>query len=101
MPATRQTFVTGDAVNVAARLQAAGSAGEILLGPATVVLVRDAVTLGPPVALSVKGKARPVEARRLLEVSGTEGRRRRPDAPLIGRRRRARHAGTDVASGDR
>ena len=80
-----QTFVTGDAVNVAARLQAAGSAGEILLGPATVVLVRDAVTLGPPVALSVKGKAGPVEARRLLEVSGTEGRRRRPDAPLIGR----------------
>ena len=80
-----QTFVTGDAVNVAARLQAAGAAGEILLGPATVVLVRDAVTLGPPVALSVKGKAGPVEARRLLEVSGTAGRRRRPDAPLIGR----------------
>ena len=80
-----QTFVTGDAVNVAARLQAAGGAGDILLGPATVALVRDAVELGPSEPLTLKGKSQPIEARRLIEVSGSEGRHRRPDAPLIGR----------------
>ena len=41
---SRETFVTGDAVNVAARLEQAAAPGEVLLGEPTYRLVRDAVT---------------------------------------------------------
>ena len=40
-----QTLVTGDAVNVAARLEQAAAPGEILIGGETRLLVRDAVRL--------------------------------------------------------
>src|SRR5438477_2603551 len=40
-----QRFATGDAVNVAARLEQAASPGEILIGETTRLLVRDAVEL--------------------------------------------------------
>jgi class 3 adenylate cyclase/tetratricopeptide (TPR) repeat protein len=83
-----QTLVTGDAVNVAARLEQAAAPNEILIGEATERLVRDAVSAEPVEALSLKGKSEPVRAFRLLEVhAGAEGRARRLDAPLIGRRR--------------
>lgn len=82
-----QTLVTGDAVNVAARLEQAAGPGEILLGPATYRLVRDAVTVEPVAALSLKGKRRPVEAVRLVDVSPHGlGHARRLDAPMVGRR---------------
>ena len=41
-PGLGQAFVTGDAVNVAARLEQAAPPGEILIGPETERLVRDA-----------------------------------------------------------
>ena len=53
------TLVTGDAVNVAARLEQSAGAGEILLGDDTHRLVRDAVD-GEATALDVKGKSEPV-----------------------------------------
>ena len=43
--------MTGDAVNVAARLEQAASPGEILLGEDTFALVRDAVIVEPVDAL--------------------------------------------------
>src|SRR5215211_5968563 len=51
-----QRFATGDAVNVAKRLEEAAPAGEILLGEPTYGLVRDAVEVEPVEPLALKGK---------------------------------------------
>ena len=86
--AAGQRIVTGDAVNVAARLEAAASPGEIYLGADTYELIRNEVTVEAVEPLSLKGKAEPVAAWRLRAVTGTVGRRARPlEAPLVGRRR--------------
>ena len=83
-----QRMVSGDTVNVAARLEAAASPSEILVGKETQALVRDAVTLAAIAPLSLKGKREPVPAWRLLAADLATGRRARPqDAPLVGRRR--------------
>jgi class 3 adenylate cyclase len=42
-PSEGQAFATGDAVNVAARLEQAAEPGEILLGPLTHQLLREAI----------------------------------------------------------
>ena len=67
---SRETFVTGDPVNVAARLEQAAGQGEVLLGESTYRLVRDAVRAEPVEPLSAKGKSEPVPAFRLLGVEG-------------------------------
>jgi hypothetical protein len=80
--------VTGDAVNVAARLEAAASPGEILIGSVTHDLVRDTVRAEPLAALQLKGKGEPVPAWRLVGVEEAGHRRARPqEAPLVGRDR--------------
>jgi predicted ATPase/class 3 adenylate cyclase len=85
-PATGQTFVTGESVNLAKRLQQAAAPGETLIGTATYPLVKDAVEVGPAQRFSVKGKAEPVAPRRLDAVDATApGLARRFDAPLQGR----------------
>jgi tetratricopeptide (TPR) repeat protein len=63
-----ETFVTGDAVNVASRLEAAARAGEILLGEQTFQLVQESAVVEPIESLSLKGKSEPVPAYRLLGV---------------------------------
>ena len=86
--AAGQRIVTGDAVNVAARLEAAAAPGEILIGADTLALVRDAVSAEPVAALSLKGKSEPVPAWRLMAVDEVSGRHVRPqEAPLVDRRR--------------
>jgi class 3 adenylate cyclase/tetratricopeptide (TPR) repeat protein len=65
---SQATFVTGDAVNVAARLEQSAAPGEILLGEQTYKLVCDSVTAEPAGPLHLKGKAEPVSAYRLLTV---------------------------------
>ena len=83
-----QKIVTGDAVNVAARLEQAAAPGEILLGERTFSLVRDAIVAEPIADLSMKGKADPVPAHRLVEVvPGAAGFARHLDAPIVGRER--------------
>jgi class 3 adenylate cyclase/tetratricopeptide (TPR) repeat protein len=82
-----ETLVTGDAVNVAARLEQAAPNGEILIGAETRALVRDAVRVEPVEPLVLKGKSAPVDAFRLLEVSGEAPLTRRLDTPLVGRER--------------
>ncbi|MFN2389091.1 MAG: AAA family ATPase [Actinomycetota bacterium] len=85
-PAAGQALVTGDAVNVAARLEQAARPGETLIGLDTYRLVRDAVELEEIEALALKGKSEPVPAYRLLAVrADVEGFARRLDAPLVGR----------------
>ena len=83
-----ETMVTGDAVNVAARLEQAAGPGEVLIGMETFRLVRDAVGVEKVPPLDLKGKAEPVPAYRLLEIdTAAEGLARRLDSPLVGRRR--------------
>ncbi len=89
---TGQPLVTGDAVNVAARLEQAAAPGDILLGATTYALVRDAVEAEPLAEpLSLKGKAEPVAAHRLTHVRpGVLGHARRLDSPMVGRERQRR-----------
>jgi class 3 adenylate cyclase len=85
-PSEGQAFATGDAVNVAARLEQAAEAGEVLLGPLTQELVRDAVRTEATEPLELKGKAAPIEAWRLVEVlPDVPAFTRRIDAPFVGR----------------
>ncbi|MGH3115782.1 MAG: ATP-binding protein [Gaiellales bacterium] len=87
-PATGSTFVTGDAVNVGARLEVAAGPGEILIGDPTYRLVRDAVLVEPVEPLELKGKAEPLTAWRVLGViAGALPVARRLDSPLVGRER--------------
>lgn len=80
-------LVTGDAVNVAARLEQTAEPGEILIGQETQQLVRDAVQV-EPVELELKGKSAPVSAYRLLDIdSQSAGLVRRLDSPIVGRER--------------
>jgi class 3 adenylate cyclase/tetratricopeptide (TPR) repeat protein len=83
-----ETLVTGDAVNVAARLEQAAPSGEILIGGETQLLVRDAVRVEAVDAFELKGKSEAVEAFRLLEVlHDTAPLARHPETPLVGRER--------------
>jgi tetratricopeptide (TPR) repeat protein len=83
-----RTIATGDAVNIAARLEQAASPGEILLGEETFALVRNAVIVEPIDAVRAKGKTDPVPAFRLIEVTpGVAGFARHLDAPMVGRER--------------
>ena len=79
-------LVTGDAVNVAARLEQAAKPGEILLGWQTFRLARDAVEVEPVEPLELKGKSEPVPAFRLIAVDPRRGgHARRMDSPMVGR----------------
>jgi class 3 adenylate cyclase/tetratricopeptide (TPR) repeat protein len=85
-PSSGQSFVSGDTVNVAARLEQAAQPGEILIGAGTLSLVRDAVRVEATEPLSLKGKAEPVPAFRLLAVlAGAPALARRLDSPMVGR----------------
>jgi class 3 adenylate cyclase/tetratricopeptide (TPR) repeat protein len=85
---TEERLATGDAVNVAARLEQAAEPGQVLVGAGTVRLVRDAVELGEERRLDLKGKSKPVAAFPLLEAAGELS--RRSDVPIVGREREQR-----------
>ena len=86
--AGRERLATGDAVNVAARLEQAARPGQVVLGPETYRLVRDAVLVEMLQPMSLKGKSQPVSPYLVREVlAGVEGHSRRLDLPLVGRMR--------------
>ena len=85
-PSAGQAFATGEAVNVAQRLESTARAGEILIGDATHRLARDAIVVERMEPLALKGKSEPVRAWRLLDVvEGAPPFERRLDAPLVDR----------------
>ncbi len=82
---TEERLATGDAVNVAARLEQAAQPGEILIGAGTLALVRDAAETEPVEPLELRGKAESVAAVRLLAVHEIVG--GGLGAPMVGRAR--------------
>jgi class 3 adenylate cyclase/tetratricopeptide (TPR) repeat protein len=82
---TEERLATGDAVNVAARLEQAAEPGEVLLGEPTLELVREAVEAEPVEPLELKGKTQPVPAHRLVHLR--EAPERRHETPFVGRDR--------------
>jgi class 3 adenylate cyclase len=81
---TEERLATGDAVNVAARLQQAAQPDEVLIGEATLELVRGAVETDPVEPLELKGKSRAVPAHRLLSL--LDAPERSHDSRFVGRR---------------
>ena len=62
------TFATGEAVNLAARLQQAAQPGEILLGPAARRLAASAVEVDDAGPIEVKGRAQPLWTWRVVRA---------------------------------
>jgi class 3 adenylate cyclase len=81
----RDAFASGDALNVAARLEQSAQVGEILLGEQTQRLVEHLVRAEPLEPLEVKGRAAKVQAWRLLDLLAEEP--PRPATPFVGRER--------------
>ena len=83
---TEGTLVTGDAVNVAARLEQAAGVNEILIGDRTRQLAEGALDLERAAPIDAKGKSQPLVAHRLMSVrEDAPAFRRRFDAPFVGR----------------
>ncbi len=85
---TKERLATGDAVNVAARLEQAASPSEVLLGEETFRLTREGVEVERVEPLDLKGKREPVTAFRLVAVlPDARVTARRADASMVGRER--------------
>src|SRR3954447_10623079 len=67
-PREGSSFATGDAVNVAARLEQAAAPGQGLVGERAAALVGGAFELGEPRTVEAKGKAGGVVARELRRM---------------------------------
>ncbi|HEX5949272.1 MAG TPA: adenylate/guanylate cyclase domain-containing protein [Actinomycetota bacterium] len=81
-----QRFVTGDAVNVAARLEQAAPPGAILMGEGTFLLVRDVVVAEPTDLVRLRGREEEVTTYRLIEVRDIDPRTARGlRSPIVGR----------------
>jgi class 3 adenylate cyclase/MoxR-like ATPase len=67
-PREGSSFVTGDPVNVGARLEQAAEPGTVLAGERTVALVGDAFEFEAPTTIEAKGKPDGVPCRRLIRM---------------------------------
>ena len=86
-PEHGETFVTGDVVNTAARLQAAAPVGAVLVGEETYVGTRGSIEYRPSQPIVAKGKEAPVQAWLAVRATADIGERRLASVPMIGRDR--------------
>lgn len=82
----RQALVSGETVNIAARLEQNAGRGEILIGPGTLLAAGPTVRAEPTGPLRLKGKRDSVAAYRLLALGADDpALLRRFDVPFVGR----------------
>jgi class 3 adenylate cyclase/tetratricopeptide (TPR) repeat protein len=79
------TFATGEAVNLASRLQAIAGPNEIVVGPGTASLIRGRVELEALGDVEVRGWREPVAAHRVVCAVELSEPLRSLSAPLVGR----------------
>jgi len=77
-----ETEIIGDPVNVAARLQQEAQDGDVLVGESTQRLVSQLVTLAPFGTFTLKGRAEPVSAWRVVSLERPAG---APAVAFVGR----------------
>jgi class 3 adenylate cyclase len=86
-PEHGETFVAGDVVNTAARLQSASPVGAVLVGEETYVGTRGSIEYRPAQPVLAKGKEAPVQAWLALRATSGIGERPAAPVPMIGRDR--------------
>jgi class 3 adenylate cyclase/tetratricopeptide (TPR) repeat protein len=79
------SFVTGEAVNMAARLQQTAAPGEILLGPTAHRLAGGSLVVEDAGPLELRGLGAPSRAWRVMDALDRPTRVGVPRAPLVGR----------------
>jgi class 3 adenylate cyclase/tetratricopeptide (TPR) repeat protein len=79
------TFATGEAVNLAARLQQSARPGEILVGPTAHRLAAASIVVEDAGPLELKGMDAPLRAWRLVDALETSARPLGASSPLVGR----------------
>ncbi len=100
-PREGSSFATGDAVNVAARLEQAARPGQVLVGERTAALASEAFAFGEPVTVEAKGKEGGVPSRELIRMVAPT-RLRGAVTAFVGRRRELEWLDATVgATGDR
>ncbi len=82
---SESTFATGEAVNLAARLQQAARPGEILVGPTAYRLAGWSLVVEDAGPLELKGMGAGLRAWRLVDAVDGPARSKGPRAPLVGR----------------
>lgn len=86
-PSAGERLVTGDAVNVAARLEQTAPPDAVVIGETTFALVRTAVGSERLPFLRLKGKADDVVAYRVHSLAAEDSRETVPAAPFVDRER--------------
>jgi class 3 adenylate cyclase/tetratricopeptide (TPR) repeat protein len=82
---SESTFATGEAVNLAARLEQQAGTNEIVIGPTATRFVRDLFDLEPLEPLELRGWREPIVANRVVCALEMGRPMRSLSAPLIGR----------------
>ncbi|HEY2310619.1 MAG TPA: AAA family ATPase [Gaiellaceae bacterium] len=82
---TDSTFATGEAVNLAARLEQRAGPNEIVIGPTAARLVRDLVELEELEPLELRGWREPIAVSRVVGARESGRPMRSLSAPLVGR----------------
>jgi class 3 adenylate cyclase len=86
-PERGETFVAGDVVNTAARLQSASPVGAVLVGEETYIGTRGSIEYRPAQPVVAKGKETPVQAWLAVRATAAIGERPAAPVPMIGRDR--------------